>query len=307
MHTPTARRLRRRARLICALSGLLAPAAAAQGCPDTPFACAVDVAIDAGLAHLRREERGTGVFLDNPAASFLGILAFLERPAGVGWRGAPLGYAGLPAADQDLVRRVVATLIDGERGLSQPGGLPYVYVTGGGVAVLTRYLSTGGPDDVGARVKVSEAVALGVAALQAVQGNIEPFNTGGWNYQAPAPAGDLSVVPFAVAGLTAGAALVDGADATLPDVLPFLAASQARHGGAGYHPGEVASSSMTAAHLWCSRLLGVPASAPGPQAALGWLRAHYAVDRMVGAVLSPDAKRPALRNPDPMLYLPESV
>ena len=31
------------------------------------------------------------------------------------------------------------------------------------------------------------------------------------------------------------------------------------------------------------------------------------VDRMVGAVLSPDAKRPALRNPDPMLYLPESV
>jgi len=31
------------------------------------------------------------------------------------------------------------------------------------------------------------------------------------------------------------------------------------------------------------------------------------VDRMVGAVLTPDAKRPAPRNPDPLLYLPESV
>ena len=42
---------------------VLAPAvASAQECQATPFACAVDLAINNGLAYLRQQERGTGSF-----------------------------------------------------------------------------------------------------------------------------------------------------------------------------------------------------------------------------------------------------
>ena len=52
----------------------------AQECEGTPFACAVDDAINAGLQHFRNLERGAGHFTDNNGRhNFLGALSFLEK------------------------------------------------------------------------------------------------------------------------------------------------------------------------------------------------------------------------------------
>ena len=50
---------------------------------------------------------------------------------------------------------------------------------------LSAYVATGGPDEVGAAVTATQAIANGVVSLQNNQGNQAPNNQGGWNYTAP--------------------------------------------------------------------------------------------------------------------------
>ncbi|MCB9550651.1 MAG: hypothetical protein H6705_01835 [Myxococcales bacterium] len=273
------------AALCLALAALcLVPSPAHAQCPATPFACEVDAAIDRGLDYLRDLERGTG-FADgsNGRMNFLAVLALLERPTGVGWQGIPRGFAGLDPIDQALHLRLMHQLIAQDPALQNPNAIPYTYVTGGNLVALTAHLTTGGPDDVGAAVTVSDALANGVAALHRNQGNIAPGNVGGWNYNSPNAEGDLSTTHFAVTGLAAAAALVDGADEPLDRAVDFLVTATHVDGGAGYRTFDPSSStSMTAALLWCLRIAGVPAGDPRAQAPLGWLHEHYQVDRMIG-------------------------
>ena len=119
---------------------------------------------------------------------------------------------------------------------------------------LSAYVATGGPDEVGAAVTATQAIANGVVSLQNNQGNQAPNNQGGWNYTAPQASGDLSTTQFAVAGLSAAANIIDGADQALPAVVNFLMASQNADGGSVYRPGQGSTSSMTASALWCYRL-----------------------------------------------------
>ena len=62
---------------------VLTPTAMAQPCEGTPFACAVDDAINAGLQHFRNQEVGQGHFGDGTGRhNFLGALSFLEKRRG---------------------------------------------------------------------------------------------------------------------------------------------------------------------------------------------------------------------------------
>ncbi|MEZ4436144.1 MAG: prenyltransferase/squalene oxidase repeat-containing protein [bacterium] len=268
---------------VLALGCLVAAPATAQVCEGTPFACAVDAAIDLGLQHFRNQERGAGHFTDNNARhNFLGLLSFLEKRSGVGWQGRTVGFQGSDPIDQAMMVRLVQRAIQNDPPTTNPNAVPYTYVTGGNLMGFSAFIATGGPDEVGAAVTVTQAIANNIVALQRNQGNIAPSNVGGWNYGAPNAEGDLSTTQFAVAGLSAGANVIDGADAVLANTVNFLMADQAADGGLAYNPGAGSSSSMTASGLWCYRLAQVPAADPRAQRALGWMRQNYTYDRMIG-------------------------
>ncbi|MCB9526884.1 MAG: hypothetical protein H6703_16520 [Myxococcales bacterium] len=265
----------------------LATPARAQ-CEGTPFACAVDEAINLGLQYERNTERNTGFINGNNAQhNFLGALTFLEKRQGVGWQGRVQGFRGMPPDDQAMMIRVVQRAIQQDPPLTNPNGMPYSYVSGGNLMALSSFLATEGPDEVGAAVTVTQAIANGVVALHRTQGNIAPNNVGGWNYNNPGAEGDLSTTQFAVAGLSAAANIIDGADAVLANTVNFLMADQNPDGGSGYRPSDVSSSSMTASSLWCYRLAQVPAADPRPQRNLSWLRQNYTFDRMIGGNFVP--------------------
>ncbi|MEE2786112.1 MAG: hypothetical protein VX589_02165 [Myxococcota bacterium] len=255
----------------------------AEPCVETPFGQSVANAIERGLQWVRNQEAGLGHINDQGARSnFLAVLAFLGQPSCAGKSGPGVGYAGLEAEDQALVVRLVRALIDSEGSMTDGADTPYVYVTGGNLSALSQYISTGGPDEVGSAVTVTEAIQNGVIALQNNQGNQAPNNLGGWNYGTPEANGDLSTTHFAGLGLSAASRVFDGADAPLANVVNFLMAGQQPDGGSGYRPGDASSSSMTAAALRLYRLAGVTASDPRAQAALRWLKTNWAYEGMVG-------------------------
>ncbi|MEZ4475533.1 MAG: hypothetical protein R3F60_33010, partial [bacterium] len=104
----------------------LAGAAQAQECQATPFACAVDQAINFGLQYARNAERGMGTFSGQPRHNFLGILSFLEKRSGIGWQGNAIGFNGMDPNDQAMVIRATAALINGEVSMTNPNQAPYV-------------------------------------------------------------------------------------------------------------------------------------------------------------------------------------
>ncbi|MCA9545251.1 MAG: hypothetical protein KC613_12695, partial [Myxococcales bacterium] len=261
---------------------LFAGPAQAQQCQATPFACAVDDAINAGLQHLRNAERGQGNFSGSARHNFLGVLNFLEKRDGIGWMGRAQGYDGMDPNDQALVVRAVQALINDEQSMTNPNAQPYLYVTGGNLMALSAYVATGGPDNVGAPATATQAIANAVVSLHNNQGMQPPNNDGGWNYRNPGASGDLSTTQFGVAGLSAAENIIEGAAAVLPRVPNFLLADQNADGGLGYNPNSASSSSMAASGLWCYRLAEVPAGDPRSQNALNWMRQNYTFDRMIG-------------------------
>jgi hypothetical protein len=140
--------------------------ASAQGCEGTPFACAVDDAINAGLQHFRNLERGAGNFGDaNARHNFLGVLSFLEKRQGVGWGGRAQGYQGMDPNDQAMAVRLIQNMINNEQTMTNPNAVPYVYVSGGNLMALSAFVAIGGPDEVGAPVTATQAIANGVVSL----------------------------------------------------------------------------------------------------------------------------------------------
>ena len=257
-------------------------------CDESPFVCDVDESINRGLQSIRARENNVGEIPNlngqsNPKHNFLAILAFLEKRDDFGWLGRALGYEGMSPQDQDLIERLVQTLLEEEDGIRQPGALPYVYTTGGALMALATYLSSNGPDNVGASITVSQALANGVINLQGNQGNTLPNNPGGWNYRRPETRGDLSTTQFAVAGLSAASSIIPEANGVLPQVIPYLRISQDQEGGLGYRPGNASSSSMSATGLWCYRLADVPVESTEVQGVLDWLYHNYTYSELVGS------------------------
>jgi hypothetical protein len=258
---------------------LLSTAWAQPVCPATPFLCRVDAAIEAGMDAMRAAERGNGTVSGGHQLNGLALLAFLDRPRHPGGPGR--GFARAPPDDQALMIRLAAAMINGEPSLTNPNAAPYVYRTGAALAALARFRESGGPNDVGALVLVDLALRNGLISLINNQGDFPPQNLGGFNYNNPDQQGDLSATLLAMAGLSA---LADNPDARAARrrVLGYLEANQAPDGGGTYRPGSGSSSSMTAALLWASHMTELPPEHPVPTGAVGWFRAHYTFDRMIG-------------------------
>ena len=264
--------------LLMLCCGLAAPASAFT----TPFGERVNEAIERGLQYFRGQQAGNGSFGPTQQATGLATLCFLEKRASADWNAQPVGYAGMDAADQDRVRRAIAYLIQSDGGLR--GGGAQSYITGSSLMAIAVYLSTGGPDDVGAGTPVRQALANGVRALQATQGN-RGANIGGWNYEGPENDGDLSTTQFAMAGLSAAEAVAAGSAAPLARSPEFVRNATQGDGGSIYRGGQQgrysSSSSMTASGLWALRLAGVPPEDPRTQEKLRWLQQNYRYDSHV--------------------------
>ena len=104
----------------------------------------------------------------------------------MGWAGRAQGYQGMDPQDQAMVVRLVQNIINQEGSMTNPNAVPYVYVAGGNLMALAAYVATGGPDEVGAPVTVTQAIANGVVSLTNTQ-MANPNNMGGWNYGNPGP------------------------------------------------------------------------------------------------------------------------
>ncbi len=246
--------------------------------PLTPFEQAVVGAIARGVDHLRALEDGRGRIVGgNARHNFLAVLVMLGQRS-LGPRGQVLGFEGLPPADQAMVQRLLAQAIADDPAAASAEGTPYTYASGGNLAALTAYLATGGPDDVGAAVGAAAAAANLTANLLETQGALAPGNLGGWNYNIPGARGDLSTTHYGAMGL----ASVDGTEAALRDMQPFLTSVIQPDGGMGYNASSDSSSSMTAVGLWLLRLSGLPADDARVVGALDWLAEHYLYDDMVG-------------------------
>ena len=267
----------------CLLIALSAPAElfAQGGCPATPFKCEVEEAINLGLQFTRSQVNNS--LLGDVRHNFFGALVLLEKRRGIGWTGPVLGYEGLDPADKTMVMQLIQAHIEGYRVHSNPTIAPYNYSVGGGLMAMSVYLSTEGPEEVGASVTVSQALANAIAGVQRTQGQVLPYNNGGWNYYTPSSSGDLSVTQFSGAGLAATENIIVGStELSNPRLIDFLISDQAANGGLKYRPTGSPTPQMTASGLWCYRLSQVPIEDEKAQGAIQWLRGVYRPDLLVG-------------------------
>ncbi len=243
----------------------------------TPFGELVNTAIENGLTYLRGQQAGNGGWGESTG---LAMLCFLEKRSSADWNAPAQGYLGMDEADQERVRNAARYCINSIPGFAN--NRPNSYQTGSCLMALSLHLVTGGPDDVGANIPVSQAVANGVAALRGTQGNVGS-NQGGWNYTNPSPSGDLSTTQFAMAGLSAAAALRPDADDTLAQAVNFVTNAKNGDGGHRYQSGNnyASTSSMTASGIWTYRLGGLPTGEGRVQSALGWLQRNYRYDSII--------------------------
>ena len=211
---------------------------------------------------------------DDQNGTPLAALAFLEAP--VVAAGPPRGWTGLSDADRLLVWRLLrGAMLTDPACMQGPDLLPYTYRTGSLAMLLSAYLRSHGPDDVGLEVSATECLANIVGSLQNNQGNVPPNNLGGWNYDDPENTGDMSTTVFVVSGLVAADEFVPGAAAIAAGVLPQLDLSMNEDGGTGYRPGHVSSYQMTSVSIWAYRQSGVPCSDPRVQRQLRFLHDNY--------------------------------
>jgi hypothetical protein len=238
-----------------------------------PFEAALEPVLDRGLAWLRAREGGLGRFNSNAestSSGALGTLTFLERRS-AGGVGPALGYAGSSPQDREMLVRVVRFHIVDDEVLQNPNLGPYVYRTGVNLAALSRFLETGGPDDVGAPVSVRTAVANGVAALRTAQGQGTLWSVGG-------PGLDLEMSYMAATGLSAASRVLPGADATLSAMGPGLDALQNQDGGFAANQGQASTAGATWTGLWLHRLAETPADDPRVLSALDWVARNYVLE-----------------------------
>jgi MYXO-CTERM domain-containing protein len=237
----------------------------------TPFGDRVNASIDRGLQYFRGQENGGNV---GGWATGLAMLGFMEKRATAEWGAPHLGYRGSTNDDKQRLQRMARYVITLDGALRNTA-VAYSYGTGASLMGLSLYLSTGGPDNVGAAVSVSQAIRNGASRLLQTQG-FQGCNQGGWNYHSPRNDGDLSTAQFAMAGLSAASAHVPTADDTLPRSVGFLRNSQAADGGGRYRGcSGNAIHSMTASNLWGFRLAGVSQSHANSQAPLRWLDRNW--------------------------------
>ncbi|MCB9539606.1 MAG: hypothetical protein H6704_25625 [Myxococcales bacterium] len=279
------RPLRRRpAPVGCALGAvmLVALAGAARAGEIDPFDLQVNAALDEARQWLRDRQAANGGWNRDAGSGSpehtptgLAALCFLEDD--------PRGFAALPIADQIVVRDALRFCIETEGFINEADY--YAYNTAACLMAISRALSSGAPDDVGAPITLSQAISNGVARIRARQGGRNsPTVRGGWNYTTPVAAdgSDTSASQFVLAGLSAASAHDPAVRDAWSEALLFVDNSRA-DAGHGYRTiSESASSTVTAAGPWMYRMVGEPTTGARVQQSLGWLRDRYDADYVSG-------------------------
>ncbi|MEE2643489.1 MAG: MopE-related protein [Myxococcota bacterium] len=242
----------------------------------TPFGLVVNGAIERGLGWLRAQQDGEGW----GRATGLAVLCLLENRASPDWNAPARGYIGMAPEDQERVRRGIGYCVDSIAGFSE-GATPQSYDTGACLMAMSAYLSTGGPNDVGAGRLVRDALRFGSENLNRTQG-AQGCNQGGWNYTDPRDDGDLSTTQFAMAGLHAAARIHPEAGAQLARAVPFIDNTRSAGDGHSYRCNrDSTSSQMTVSGIWTYRLAGLPTESPEVQRSLTWLQQNYRYDSFI--------------------------
>ena len=269
----------------CLLSILLATAVMLPNTATafrTPFGDRVSSAINRGLAWMRTQiENGQY----NGVTTAIAGLAFLERRTSRHWNAPTRGYANSTENDKARLRQMAAAVIGNDPALTGEGE-PEAYRTGTNLSFLSLYRSTGGPNELGAVVTVSEAIANGVAALLSIQApaDADPCLASSWNYVQPLETGDNSTTQIVAMGLSAALGLVPDALDSLEDITPYLGAAKNEDGGFGYRAcrAYVSTTSMTAAAINILRIAGHPGTHQIAQDAMAWLRNNFRYQDHIG-------------------------
>ncbi|MFN3202931.1 MAG: MopE-related protein [Bradymonadia bacterium] len=244
----------------------------------SPFRQRVNDSIESALQYMRGQENNGDM---GGEATGLAALCFLEKRESPLPNAPPVGYNGMSPDDQALVRRAMRYVIDVSNGADfNANSTAQVYRAGASMMAMGLYLATGGPDDVGARRTVTQALTNGVANLQRQQNN-----QGGWNYNSPGADNDLSTTQFALAGLSSASAVVQVPQNMLNDAGQSIQFHAAGGGCYNYRTSGWAgcSSSMTASALWVARLGNRGLADNAVQGAMQWLRANWRYDGHINA------------------------
>ena len=248
---------------------LLAVTAAPAQAEVTAFSQRVYDAIERGLESLARVQDENAGHWERTTG--LAILAYLDKPLSADQHAPPRGFRRLGIDEQQRVIEGIRQCIMKPTGIGGfLGGSQDAYGTGSCLMAMGRYLSTGGPNEVGARVTVRRAVHQAIIAFMGSQAR-----NGGWSYNRGGT--DMSCTHFSQMGVSA----VQRHDETVtPDTL-----SRARqmvdvlqkpdNSFGNYTDQETGSPLMTAIAVWIYRLAGVPKGDPQLQEAMAWLYDDY--------------------------------
>lgn len=232
----------------------------------TPFGERVNASINAGLEWLRSAQNANGGW-GRPTG--LAVLCFLEKRVSADWNAQPQGYQNMNPADQEVVRNGVRYCMQSIPGIES--GNAEAYDTGACLMAMSTFKHSGGPDNVGAGITVTEGIRRAVSSLTALQNR----SGGGMGYNLNSPRADLSTTQFAMAGLYAAETVQPGANASLVNARGFINGTKHNGGGHGYTSADDNNHAMSASGAWTYLLSGLPTEDASVQSALAWLQNRY--------------------------------
>ena len=259
---------------MAALCGALSLVPVESQAEITPFSTEVYEAIEIGVDWLVANQNGSGYWSTgtNPAwGAGVCALAFLEHPTGPDWAARPRGYIGLEDDARAALDLTVCHMVN-----TQWSNGYYGYGTGATTMALSRYLATGGPDDLEcADNTVLATIERAVTLMRSNQGG-----HGAWCYS-NGGCEDLSVTRFVALGLSTAEAFVADAGGSWEALQGWIRSRSLRGDGMhGYRPGyscgdSCGSQQMTAAGLFTARMSGIECTDEAAQRSMIWFRDNY--------------------------------
>ena len=233
----------------------------------TQFGNDVNDSINRGLQYLRQTQNIDGGW-GRPTG--LAILCFLEKRVSADSNAQISGYTNMSPEDQIIVKNGIKYCINNINGVSINNA--EAYDTGSCLMAISSYLSTGGPDLIGARMSVTNALNHAVETLKVLQARSDRM---GFAYNINNLHTDMSTTQFGMAGLYAAARINQTALNTLSLSRSFIIASRNNNGGSSYQPNGTVTHAMSASGIWTLLLSGLPVEDNLVQQSLLWLRNNF--------------------------------
>lgn len=233
----------------------------------TQFGIEINSTIDRGLQYLRQTQNNDGGW---GRATGLAVLCFLEKRISEDWNAPSSGYVNMSQQDKIVVENGIKYCINNISGVSQNNAESYD--TGSCLMAMSSYISTGGPNLIGARMSVFDAINHSIETIVLLQNLSDRF---GFGYNINNLHTDMSTTQFGMAGLNAAGRININALASISLTRQFILASRNQFGGFSYQPNGQITHAMTASGLWTLMLSGLNKEDQLVQQTLFWLRDNY--------------------------------